>query len=105
MLAILEAHSDLPKQISPYHPDTMAQVAHAVFHEQARTLADMLLRRLTIGISATREREGAEVVAPGSWPTFRTGTTRVRHELADLDQQLAHGVAPTLDGDPRPLSR
>ena len=71
-------------------------VVHAVRHEGARTLQDVLLRRLTVGLSATRGREGAEAVAALVARLLDWDAARERAELEALDEQLALGAAPVL---------
>ena len=42
----------------------MAEAAIAARHEQARSVADVLLRRTRLGLLAARELRGAEPVCP-----------------------------------------
>jgi glycerol-3-phosphate dehydrogenase len=81
-------------QISPHHPDILAQVVHAVKNEGARTLSDVMLRRLTSGMCAGRGREGAEAVAALVAELLEWDRDRVRAELDALDEQVALGAAP-----------
>lgn len=53
----------LAEPISPHHPDIAAQVLHAVQHEGARTVADVLLRRLPVGSTRDLGRAAAPAVA------------------------------------------
>jgi glycerol-3-phosphate dehydrogenase len=88
--------------ISPDHADVLGQVAHAVEYEGARTLVDVMLRRLTIGMSPGRGRDGAEAVAASLARRLNWDSDRVRAELNALDAQLALGAAPSLDIADRP---
>jgi glycerol-3-phosphate dehydrogenase len=97
VLALVEQDATLLAPVSHDHPDLMAQVVHAVTREGARTLPDVLLRRLTVGLSASRGRDGADAVAGVMAELLEWDGTRVREELAALDDQLALGAAPSLD--------
>jgi len=94
VLTIAEHDRSLLAPVSPYHPDILAQAVYAVQREGARTLSDVLLRRLTVGMSATRGREGAERVAALVGPLLEWDQERTRAELMALDEQLALGAPP-----------
>jgi glycerol-3-phosphate dehydrogenase len=94
VLAIAEHDRSLLAPVSPHHPDIMAQAVYAVQREGARTLSDVLLRRLTVGMSATRGREGAEHVAALVGQLLEWDQERTRAEIAALDEQLALGAPP-----------
>jgi glycerol-3-phosphate dehydrogenase len=96
VLALLEASPEMAAPLSPHYPDVRAQVVHAVHEEGARTLRDVLLRRLTIGMSATRGREAAEPAAALLARLLNWDDARVRAELAALEEQLAQGAAPAM---------
>jgi glycerol-3-phosphate dehydrogenase len=97
VLAIVEGDRSLLAPVSPQHPDILAQVVYAVQAEGARTLGDVLLRRLTVGMSATRGREGAEAVAALLARMLSWDADRMRRELEALDEQLALSAAPSLE--------
>lgn len=61
--AYASADPSLAGPLSPHHPDVGAQVAYAVEHEQARSVADVLLRRTPIGRTADLGRSAAPRVA------------------------------------------
>ena len=56
---------ELAAPIVPGRPDLMAEVTLAARHEQARSVADVLLRRTRLGILAAPELRGAEAVRAG----------------------------------------
>ncbi len=56
VLDLCEASPELAEPIVPGHPDLMAEVVVAARHEQARSVADVLLRRTRLGL---RRRLGA----------------------------------------------
>jgi glycerol-3-phosphate dehydrogenase len=82
--------------INAQYQDIMAQVVYGVEIEGARTLTDVLLRRLTLGMSATRGRDAAGAVAALLAQRLNWDTERVRCELSALDEQLALGAPPDL---------
>jgi len=53
----------LAEPISAQHRDIGAQVAYAVDHEGARTVADVLLRRTSVGLTKDLGRSGAQPTA------------------------------------------
>ncbi|MYE05951.1 MAG: FAD-dependent oxidoreductase, partial [Chloroflexi bacterium] len=55
--------SSLAETISAQHPDIGAQVAYAVQHEGARTVADVLLRRTVVGLTKDMGRAAAAPTA------------------------------------------
>lgn len=94
VLAIAEHDRSLLAPVSAPHPDILAQVVYAVRHEGARTLSDVLLRRLTAGMSAGRGRDGAERVATLMARLLGWDGARLHAEIAALDEQLALGMPP-----------
>jgi glycerol-3-phosphate dehydrogenase len=64
VLDLCEETPELAKPIVPSHPDLMAEVVLAARREQARSVADVLLRRTRLGLVAASElRDGARVEA------------------------------------------
>jgi glycerol-3-phosphate dehydrogenase len=66
VLDLCEERSELARPIAPGHPDLLAEVVIAARREQARSVADVLLRRTRLGLVAAPElRDGsvAEAVA------------------------------------------
>src|SRR5262249_40374579 len=64
VLDLCEESSELAEPIVPGHPDLMAEVVIAARREQARSVADVLLRRTRLGLLAASElRDGARVEA------------------------------------------
>jgi glycerol-3-phosphate dehydrogenase len=64
VLDIARAEPKLAQPIVPGRPDLLAEVALAARHEQARSVADVLLRRTRLGILAAPELRGARSVRP-----------------------------------------
>ena len=64
VLDLCETSPQLAEPIVPGHPDLMAEVVIAARHEQARSVADVLLRRTRLGLVAASElRDGVRVRA------------------------------------------
>jgi glycerol-3-phosphate dehydrogenase len=64
VLDIARAEPKLARPIAPGRPDLLAEVALAARHEQARSVADVLLRRTRLGILAAPELRTAKAVRP-----------------------------------------
>jgi glycerol-3-phosphate dehydrogenase len=63
VLNVAEERPELAEPILPGHPDLLAEVVIAARDEQARTVADVLLRRTRLGLIAATELRTAESVA------------------------------------------
>jgi glycerol-3-phosphate dehydrogenase len=96
VLQYVRANRELLAPLGTRYPDVMAQVLYAVDEEDARTLADVVLRRLTIGLSAERGRDVAEPVADILAQHLQWDDHRKRQELAAFEDQLALGATPPL---------
>ncbi len=64
VLDLARSQPELAAPIVSGRPDLMAEVALAARHEQARSVADVLLRRTRLGILAAPQLRGAAAVAP-----------------------------------------
>jgi glycerol-3-phosphate dehydrogenase len=64
VLEIARAEPKLARPIAPGRPDLLAEVALAARVEQARSVADVLLRRTRLGILAAPELRSAKAVRP-----------------------------------------
>jgi glycerol-3-phosphate dehydrogenase len=64
VLAIARDEPKLARPIVPGRPDLLAEVVLAARHEQARSVADVLLRRTRLGILAAPELRTAKAVRP-----------------------------------------
>src|SRR5262249_13206316 len=60
VLDLCEERTELAEPIVPGHPDLMAEVVIAARREQARSVADVLLRRTRLGLVAAPELRDAE---------------------------------------------
>jgi glycerol-3-phosphate dehydrogenase len=64
VLEIARNEPKLARPIAPGRPDLLAEVVLAARHEQARSVADVLLRRTRLGILAAPELRTAKAVRP-----------------------------------------
>jgi glycerol-3-phosphate dehydrogenase len=64
VLALAAERPELARPIVPGHPDLLAEAAVAARLEQARSVADVLLRRTRLGLVAAPELRTADSVTP-----------------------------------------
>ena len=64
VLALAREHPHLAEPIVEGRPDLLAEAAIAARHEQAREVADVILRRTRLGLLAASQLRGAESVRP-----------------------------------------
>jgi glycerol-3-phosphate dehydrogenase len=99
VLAVAAERPELAKPIVPGRPDLLAEVAVAARLEQARSVADVLLRRTRLGILAASNLRGAEPVAPVAavlGEELGWGEDRVRAEAGRWSEDAAaEGVDPS----------
>ena len=84
VLDLCEEHSELAEPIVPGHPDLMAEVVIAARREQARSVADVLLRRTRLALVAEPElRDGkrVEAVAAALGDELGWSSSRVSEEV------------------------
>jgi glycerol-3-phosphate dehydrogenase len=100
VLRLAEVDPTLARRISPDLPDIAAEAAYAAGHEQAHTVADVLLRRTRLGLlDAHRllepDAEGPRVVADAMAGQLGWDAARVERELeAWRDVARAEGLVP-----------
>ncbi len=92
--AMIAADASLGERICEHNPDVLAQVAYAVEHEHAVTLADVLLRRLPVGWSVCHALDGAERAARVMAPRLGWSDDRITHEVAAYERELRETLVP-----------
>ena len=102
VLKLAEADPALAEPVLPGMPDLMAEVAFAVEHEQARTIADVLLRRTRLGLTAASSLDSADSVAGvaavmGSRLGWSKSEQRSQRE-AWVETAAAEGLNPARSG-------
>jgi glycerol-3-phosphate dehydrogenase len=111
VLRLASAAPRLARRISPELPDLVAEAAFAAGHEQARSVADVLLRRTRLGLLDARRlsdpgAEGVQLVAQAlagelSWDPARVERERRAWiEEVRLEGLVPQGPAPA-SGEPR----
>jgi len=110
VMRLAEADSALAARISPDLPDIAAEAAFAVDHEQAHTVADVLLRRTRLGLLDARRLceeggEGPARVARAMGGLLDWDDSQVERELADWREVArAEGLVPTASARPAPAA-
>ena len=100
VLRLAVAAPQLATRISPDLPDIVAEAAFAAGHEQARSLADVLLRRTRVGLLDARtlaapDSEGARRAARALAGELGWDEPRIEQELlAWLDVARREGLVP-----------
>jgi glycerol-3-phosphate dehydrogenase len=80
---------ELGGALAPGYPDRRAQVVYAVRREAARTLADVVLRRLHMGLSADRGASGAAAVSELMAAELGWDESTRRENLEEFLQQVS----------------
>jgi glycerol-3-phosphate dehydrogenase len=107
VLRLAAAAPQLSARISPELPDITAEAAFSVGHEQARSLADVLLRRTRVGLLDARnlaapDSEGARRAARAVAGEMGWDDARVERELLDwAEVARLEGLVPS--GAPAPV--
>ena len=89
---IIELEIEHPKFSGPLAPgyrDRRSQVVYAIQQESARTLADVVLRRLHMGLSADRGASGAAAVSQLMAAELGWGENTRRENLEEFRHQIA----------------
>jgi len=104
VLDLVREDPKLGEPIAPGPPDLLAEVRIAARHEQARSVADVLLRRTRLGILAAPQLRGADAVRPVAEQLGEElGWSRrdVKREAEAWPQAMAaEGVDPAAPGGP-----
>jgi len=86
VLRLAAAAPQLATRISPDLPDITAEAAFAAGHEQARSLADVLLRRTRLGLLDARNLSGAD--SEGARRAARAIAGELGWDDARIDREL-----------------
>jgi glycerol-3-phosphate dehydrogenase len=102
VLAICLQHPELRERIVPGMPDLLVEAAVAAQFEQARSVADVLLRRTRLGLLAAREltvdTRPARRVAEAMAPQLGWGRREAKRAAEQwLEAARAEGLVPELD--------
>ncbi len=86
--AMIAADPALAEPICPHNPEVLGQVAYAVEREQAVTLGDVLLRRLSVGWSKCHALDGAQAAAAVMAARLGWDGARVVREIAAYEAEV-----------------
>ncbi|MEX2106670.1 MAG: glycerol-3-phosphate dehydrogenase/oxidase [Solirubrobacterales bacterium] len=104
VLGLVRDDPKLGRPIVPGRPDLLAEVTIAARHEQARCVADVLLRRTRLGILAAPQLRDADSVRPVAdllGAELGWSRRRARQEAeAWLEAAATEGVDPAAPGGP-----
>ena len=108
VMRLAAAEPGLAKRITPELPDIAAEAAFAAEHEQAASVADVLLRRTRLGLLDARRlcgpgAEGPAAVARAMGGQLGWDGPRIERELAGWDEVArAEGLVPGIGAAPAP---
>lgn len=94
--AVLEMAKDerpLGERISPESRDVYAQVLYSVREEEARTVSDIILRRMHLGITASRGLPQAERIAEIAGRELGWSKEETRHQVEEFQKEIQKGAA------------
>jgi glycerol-3-phosphate dehydrogenase len=78
----------LGEAISPESRDIYAQVVYSAVEEGAKTLSDIILRRMHLGMTGTRGKEQALKIAEIAGRELKWSREEVRHYVDDFKKEL-----------------
>ncbi|HYA85562.1 MAG TPA: glycerol-3-phosphate dehydrogenase/oxidase [Nitrospirota bacterium] len=93
VLDLMKMNTALRETISPLSPDIYAQVIYSVREEDAKTLSDIILRRMHIGITAARGIQEAEKIAELAGKELRWNQDDQHYRIAEFTKTLAKETA------------
>lgn len=92
VLELVEEAPDLSATISPESGDLYAQVLYSVLEEGARTLSDIILRRMHLGITASRGAQQAGKIAEFAGKELNWNEDERRHQVEEFKKTLMREV-------------
>ena len=100
ILDLARSDSRLGGQISAGCPDIYAQVVYSAVEEGARTLSDILLRRMPLGMSATRGEDRIGEIASMAAQALGWDTQEKEHQVENFRQELRKDTACLRSAEP-----
>ncbi len=88
LLELISADPILGEQISPESQDIYAQVVYSIEEEGARTLSDIILRRMHIGMTGSRGMSQAEKIAEIAGRTLSWSDEEKQHQIEKFQKHL-----------------
>jgi glycerol-3-phosphate dehydrogenase len=99
LLELMSSDPLFGERISPDSEDIYAQVAYSVEEEDARTLSDIILRRIHIGMTGSRGMRQAGRIAEIAGRALSWSSEEKQHRIEDFKNQLLQETA-CLNGQP-----
>jgi glycerol-3-phosphate dehydrogenase len=88
IMQLVEADPASGETISPESRDLYAQVTYSVLEEDALTLSDVLLRRMHIGMTASRGLQQIEKIADIAGAELKWNNDERRHQIEEFRETL-----------------
>jgi glycerol-3-phosphate dehydrogenase len=92
VLELADGDPALTHQISPESNDIYAQVLYSLVEEGAGTLSDIMLRRMHIGITASRGMNQVDTIALIAGKKLHWNEDEKKHYIAELDRDMKKEV-------------
>ncbi|MCK9418508.1 MAG: glycerol-3-phosphate dehydrogenase/oxidase [Nitrospirae bacterium] len=93
VLELAASHPVLGGSISSESSDIYAQVLYSVIEEGARTLSDIVLRRMHLGITASRGLRQAEKIADIAGRELKWSDDEIHHQIDEFKKALQRETA------------
>jgi glycerol-3-phosphate dehydrogenase len=93
VMQLVEADPLSGKAISPESRDLYAQVSYSVLDEDARTLSDIVLRRMHLGMTASRGLQQVEKLAEIAGAELKWNDDEKHHQIEEFKQTLRKETA------------
>jgi glycerol-3-phosphate dehydrogenase len=88
VLKLAQSEPSLAETISSESRDIYAQVLYSVMSEGAKTVSDIILRRLSLGVTASRGVKQAEKIAQLAGRELHWSDDEKRHHLGEFNKTL-----------------
>lgn len=88
VLDLVRMEPGLGERISLDGPDIYAQVVYSALEEGARTLSDIVLRRMPLGMTSSRGRDHAKKIAEVAARELKWSDEEARHQVQELLKEL-----------------
>lgn len=93
VLELAKSEPRLGEAITPESLDVFAQIVFSITEENSRTLSDILLRRMTLGISRSRGLDRIDRIASHAAGAFMWNKDEERHAVREYRNELSRDVA------------
>jgi glycerol-3-phosphate dehydrogenase len=88
VMQLVEADPASGETISPESRDLYAQVSYSVLDEDARTLSDIVLRRMHLGMTASRGLQQVEKIAEIAGAELKWNDDERHHQIEEFKEAL-----------------